>query len=52
MKKPYAVSIERPVLLRNQEMVVVESADTMLVKTREGLTDQVVNVVTCEVIKP
>lgn len=32
--------------MKNQEMVVVERPDTMVVKTREGLNEQVIKVVT------
>ena len=48
LDKPYAVSLERPVHMKHQEMVVVERPDTMIVKAREGLKEQVIKVINSE----
>lgn len=45
LDKPYAVSVEKPVHLKHQEMVVVERPETLVVKAREGLKDQIIKII-------
>lgn len=45
-EKPYAVTIEKPIQMKHEDMVIVEKPDTAIVRTREGLNEQIIKVIT------
>jgi hypothetical protein len=52
LEKPYGLGIEKPLVMKHEQMVVVEKPETILVKTREGLSSQIVKTVTQEKVVP